>query len=63
MGEGGFGKGGGKKGGKPFTLANTIIYSTLIKGCAKEGNAEAALKLYGEMKTEGVLANRVTFNS
>jgi len=43
--------------------ANTIIYSTLIKGCSLNRDAEKALALFDEMRAEGVAANLVTLNT
>merc|ERR1719456_370496 len=43
--------------------ANTIIYSTLIKGCSLNRDADKALALFDEMKAEGVAANLVTLNT
>jgi len=43
--------------------ANTIIYSTLIKGCSVVRDADKALALFDEMRKEGVQANLVTLNT
>jgi len=43
--------------------ANTIIYSTLIKGCSVVRDADKALALFDEMRAEGVQANLVTLNT
>jgi len=43
--------------------ANTIIYSTLIKGCSLNRDADQALALFDEMRAEGVQANLVTLNT
>lgn len=44
---------------------NTIIYTTLIKGYAREYMLEEALSLYEEMisKNEDIHPNTVTYNS
>jgi len=42
---------------------DTIIYSTLIKGFASIGDADRAMALYQDMKTEGIPMNHIVFTS
>lgn len=42
---------------------NTIMYSTLIKGFARERNCERALELFDEMVERDVPMNTVTYNA
>lgn len=41
---------------------NCIIYSTLLKGCAKERDVSKALRVYEMMREDGVTPNTVTLN-
>jgi pentatricopeptide repeat protein len=42
---------------------NTILYTTLIKGCGLEKDIRTALTLFREMRDEGVPYNTITYNS
>merc|ERR1719502_256862 len=42
---------------------NTILYTTLIKGCGLDKNLPTALGLFREMRDEGVPYNTITYNS
>jgi len=42
---------------------NTVIYSTLIKGFASAGDADRAMAVYHDMKTEGVQMNLVAYTA
>ncbi|EZG70557.1 putative pentatricopeptide repeat protein [Gregarina niphandrodes] len=46
-----------------ITKANTIMYSTLIKGFARVCCHDAAILLYEEMLRNGIQVNTVTYNS
>jgi len=41
--------------------ANTVIYSTLIKGFANNGDADGAMALYKELQAKGVEMNLVAW--
>lgn len=41
---------------------NTVVYSTLIHGWAKQNDAKRALAIFNQMKDEGVPCNAVTYN-
>ncbi|KAF4675325.1 hypothetical protein FOL47_007943 [Perkinsus chesapeaki] len=41
---------------------NTVMYTTLIKGYAKEGNAKAAMEVFTEMRKSGVVPDLITFS-
>lgn len=43
--------------------ANTVIYSTLLKGCANAGDAESAMEIYRELKGRGVKMNVVAYTT
>ncbi|KAH0476872.1 MAG: uncharacterized protein KVP18_004123 [Porospora cf. gigantea A] len=43
-------------------IKNTVVYSTLIKGCAQHRRLDLALKFYNEMIQEGIPLNTVTYN-
>ncbi|KAL8450865.1 hypothetical protein Emag_002971 [Eimeria magna] len=42
---------------------NTVMYSTLIKGCAQSKQLDQALALFEEMSAQGIEVNTVTYNS
>lgn len=41
---------------------NTVVYSTLIHGWAKQNDAKRALKVFNQMQAENVPCNAVTYN-
>lgn len=41
---------------------NTVVYSTLIHGWAKQNDAKRALAIFDQMRNEGVPCNAVTYN-
>ena len=41
---------------------NTVVYSTLIHGWAKQNDAKRALAIFNQMQAEGVPCNAVTYN-
>merc|ERR1719160_2009295 len=42
---------------------NTVLYTTLIKGCSIRKNLQDALAFFREMREEGVPYNTFTYNS
>ncbi len=40
-----------------------ITYNTLIKGCGRKKRLPDAIALFEEMKTMGIVPNRISFNS
>ena len=48
---------------KPKIPSNTVMYSTLLKGCARKRDADMALKIFEEMVADGVRPNAVSFNT
>mmetsp|Transcript_1799 Transcript_1799/g.4376 ORF Transcript_1799/g.4376 Transcript_1799/m.4376 type:complete len:482 (+) Transcript_1799:2-1447(+) len=42
---------------------NTVMYSTLIKGCAAAGDADRAMDIYREVRADGLEMNLVAFTS
>eukprot|EP00929_Paragymnodinium_shiwhaense_P121936 TRINITY_DN9438_c0_g2_i2.p1 TRINITY_DN9438_c0_g2~~TRINITY_DN9438_c0_g2_i2.p1 ORF type:complete len:839 (+),score=235.45 TRINITY_DN9438_c0_g2_i2:187-2703(+) len=48
---------------QPTIPANTVIYATLIKGCASTGDAHGAVALYKELKEKGLRMNTVAFTT
>jgi pentatricopeptide repeat domain-containing protein 1 len=40
-----------------------ITYNTLIKGCGRKKRLSDAIALFEEMKTMGIVPNRISFNS
>jgi len=48
---------------KTKITCDTIIYSTLIKGFASTGDADRAMALYGDMKTNGIQMNHIAFTT
>ena len=43
--------------------ANTVMFSSLIKGFAQKRDMAGAMEMYGMMKEEGVMMNSIRFNS
>ncbi|KAF4755677.1 hypothetical protein FOZ63_025077, partial [Perkinsus olseni] len=41
---------------------NTVMYTTLIKGYAKEGNVDAAMDVFTEMRKAEVVPDLITFS-
>jgi pentatricopeptide repeat protein len=41
---------------------NTVVYSTLIHGWAKENDSKRALAIFNQMRSERVVCNAVTYN-
>ena len=41
---------------------NTVVYSTLIHGWAKQNDAKRAMAIFAQMRQEGVTCNAVTYN-
>ncbi|KAF4656073.1 hypothetical protein FOL47_009176 [Perkinsus chesapeaki] len=52
---------GGSDQSDGFAL-NTVMYTTLIKGHAKDGQVDAAMTVYDEMKNCGVAPDLITFS-
>ncbi len=48
---------------KPKIPSNTVMYSTLLKGCARRRDADIALQIFEEMVADGVRPNAVSFNT
>jgi len=49
------------EGTKP--LVNTVIYSTILKGFANMKDTDKVMKLYEDMKSQGIQPNTITFNT
>lgn len=47
---------------KPKVQPNTVVYSTLIHGWAKQNDAKRAMAIFAQMRQEGVTCNAVTYN-
>lgn len=45
------------------SLANTVIYSTILKGFAMSKQLRNVMELYGEMRERGIPCNTITYNT